>query len=680
LKPLPAGIGFCSGIFSALIPMPFFFIAHNFSTAELKAQWWMPVGALVISLLCFVASKSHTRKSLIAAGIPTLGGIAFLALQNWWHIPAAALVIGTFVVGLLFLIVQSESPSSKIPARPNRSGEDSRVRGALLVSALSGLACLLLPPHVSIWFLGASSTIGFLWLVRTLVRSLRHLKNLSQENKKILVVLICVAIFAFSLFGDWPTSLGLFGVGSGLAAIFLPRSLKPDMLVLSDESWLSFVLENPARLLGITFLFLCAGGTLLLLLPWSAQHGVSISAIDALFTAVSAVCVTGLNVLDTPLNFSFFGQAMIVLLIQVGGLGIMTFSTAAIRLLGSRMSMKHESTAAGLLSAEDRSSIFDSAKTVLKITFGAEALGAIGLSTAFFLHGDTFFMAVWRGIFTAVSAFCNAGFALQSDNLVSFQNHPFVLHTVALLIITGGISPLLIASLSSEGFKKRRLPKLSAQAGIVIFATLFLLFFGFIFLLVNEWNGTLESLSFMDRIHNAWFQSVTTRTAGFNSIAIENLKVSSQTVMMILMFIGGSPGGTAGGIKTTTAGILVLAAWAAIKGRTEIEVFRKHISYRTVYRAAAIATAGLIVTFVAAELMFQTQHMSPRVALFEVISALGTVGLTAGGTSQLDEVGKVLISTCMFLGRVGPLSLFLFLTRKSLVSTWKRIEEDVDVG
>jgi trk system potassium uptake protein len=310
--------------------------------------------------------------------------------------------------------------------------------------------------------------------------------------------------------------------------------------------------------------------------------------------------------------------------------------------------------------------------------FTTEALGAACLFVAFVGHSDSLWQALWQALFTSVSAFCNAGFALQSDNLMSYQGQPWVLHVVAALIITGGLSPLVV--LSIPDVLRRTGRPVAAQIKLALSTTLLLLVVGGVFILMVEWGNTLGGLPLWHRVHNAWFQSVTLRTAGFNSIDIAAVRPATLTLMIVWMFIGGSPGGTAGGIKTTTVATLVLAVVAAVRGRWTVTCFRRRLSHRTVYKATAIATVGAVVVLLSLLMMQLTQAMPTGTALFEVVSALGTVGLSIGGTSFLDEVGKLLIMVCMFMGRVGPLTLFMFLSYRMQQTVWERPEEEIEVG
>jgi trk system potassium uptake protein TrkH len=386
--------------------------------------------------------------------------------------------------------------------------------------------------------------------------------------------------------------------------------------------------------------------------------------------------VTGLIVRDTPNDFSRLGQVIILLLIQVGGLGIMTFATAAIGLLGRRMSLRQERIAATLLSERNRAALFRSLYRTMIIAFGFELLVTPALAVWFLRYGDGAAEALWRGLFTSVSAFCNAGFALQSQSLIPYRDSGVILHLVAGLIVLGGLSPIVIARLPALVRGERA----DLRMKVILSTTALLLVGGFVLVLALEWGTSLHSLSFLDKLNNAWFQSVTARTAGFNSVDFAAVRPPTLTVLMILMFIGGAPGGTAGGIKVTTFFVLALAIVGVLRGRREIAVFGRRIPHSTVYRATAIATLGALVVAGALLAIQITQPLAMGQALFEVVSALGTVGLTVGGTALLDGVGKIIIIVCMFLGRVGPLTAFLLLYDRHTESSWRLPEEELELG
>ncbi|ACY16540.1 TrkH family potassium uptake protein [Haliangium ochraceum] len=470
----------------------------------------------------------------------------------------------------------------------------------------------------------------------------------------------------------------------GAACLLLPMVTRPG---LGRMDWWEPILGHPARFLVVSFAGLCVLGTVLLALPVALEAdvpgvlpGAGLPLVDAAFTAVSAVCVTGLGVVDTPHTFGRLGELILLVLIQLGGLGIMAFSTAALGLLGRRMSLRYEGMVASLMSAQDRNRLHGATRQLIGFTLLTEAVGALVLALLFWQQGDDVASALWRGLFTSVSAFCNAGFSLQSDSLIPYQAAPAILHVIALLIIAGALSPA--AALAVPELVRRRKARVSAQIKLALVTTAALLFGGALLMLTMEWDASLAGMSALDRVHNAWFHSVTLRTAGFNSTDLATTRPETFTVMLVWMFIGGNPGGTAGGAKTVTAALMILAVVAAIRGRAQAHAFGRRISHASVYRAAAIVTVGVLSVLgavIALELT-QAAELTPRMAIFEVVSALATVGLSIGGTALLDEVGKVVIIACMFMGRVGPLTMFMFLQSRSAEDHWQRPEEEINVG
>ncbi len=454
------------------------------------------------------------------------------------------------------------------------------------------------------------------------------------------------------------------------ALVFLPSHS-----VSSRPDWLTSLLGYPERLFVATFGALCTAGTLLLVLPASAADGRSIGLVDAAFTAVSAVCVTGLIVVDTPVAFSPVGQLFLLLLIQLGGLGIMTFSTAAMRMLGRRLPLRHEMAVARILGSA-AGGIFDAARRILIVTLVGEAAGALVLTGLFWIAGDSFWMGLWRGLFTAVSAFCNAGFALQSDSLIGYNRNPLVLYTTAVLIVLGGLSPAAVVSLAL--WPKNRLRSVQFRLAFVMTAALLLLGFGLFASL--EWNGALGGLGPFDRLHNAFFQSVTLRTAGFNSVDFTDLRPATHMFMLVWMFVGGSPGGTAGGIKTTTLAVLILAVVNVVRGTWRIEVFHRRVPDRTILKAGAVSTLGLVTVGLSVLALLITQGQPTASLVFEAVSAFGTVGLSLGATAGLDGLGKAIVMGTMFAGRVGSVTLLMFVAERTVQRAVQRPVEDVDVG
>jgi len=420
--------------------------------------------------------------------------------------------------------------------------------------------------------------------------------------------------------------------------------------------------DRPALLVASSFAALVAAGTLFLSFPAASATGRALAPIDALFTATSAACVTGLIVLDTPVDFSPFGQGVILGLIQIGGLNIMVLSAFAAALLGRHMGLRGERALGQLLDLRPESSAYPLIRFIVLSTLAVEGLGTAVLTGAYLARGESFGGALWKGLFHAVSAFCNAGFALHSDSLVGFRENSLVLLTVAILITAGGLGfGVLAASFYSL---RGRGSGLTVQTRLVLLSSAVLVIAGTLGWAAGEWHRSLAGLGTFDKWVNAFFQSVTLRTAGFNSVDFAPVQPAIVAMMLVWMFVGASPGGTGGGVKTTTAAVLLSVIPAIARGRTRVVLFRRRLALETVYRSAAIAGITLLLTFAALVFLLATQDLAFDAAVFEVVSAVATVGLTLGTTAELDTLGKATIAGVMFLGRIGPLTLALLLARE----------------
>lgn len=665
---------------SAAAPLGF---AHATTGSLPDAPMWLQAvaaGAAALLLLSSLLIMRRPRFGRVAATAGIVGAFG-LASPHLTQAPLAALatlIAGTTALALLWKVGGPLLVWARIRRRPVYEGQ---AQGAAIVATMLWVLWIFAGVERS---LDDAPAIGWVlavgWALATTVLldvewALRNLRVRPRRAVAVLATIAGACAVASAPWERWWWTMSPFAC-IALATAMLLR--QPRRLEMEQTSWWEPLLGHPERLLVGTFAILCVGGTVALALPQSSASGRGIGFIDAAFTSTSAVCVTGLIVRDTPADFSVFGQVIILLLIQVGGLGIMTFSTAALRALGRRMSLRHESAVASLISTQDRGRLFTTAKQILQLTVVAEVIGALVLTMAFASHGDGLGAALWRGVFTSVSAFCNAGFALQSNSLMPYQHSPLVLHVVGLLIIMGGLSPLAVFALPAV--VKRSAEPISAQARLSLVAAAVLLVVGFVFILSFEWNHSLRGLPRIDRIHNAWFQSVTLRTAGFNSVDIAAVRPATLTLMLLWMFIGGSPGGTAGGVKTTTISVLVLSAFQAIRGRWTLEVFGKTIPARTRTKAAVIVVVAAATGLTGLVGIQLTQRMPTGLAVFEVVSALGTVGLSIGGTAQLDGIGKAIIIVCMFVGRVGGVTLLMFLSSRRSLPAIGRPEEEIDVG
>ena len=415
-----------------------------------------------------------------------------------------------------------------------------------------------------------------------------------------------------------------------------------------------------------SFLLVIAVGTLLLTLPISSRTG-RLGVIDAMFTATSATCVTGLVVRDTWSQFSLFGQVIILMLIQVGGLGLVTltsfFALAARRRMGFRdLRLLGES-----VSADGLSKATEVLKIVIKLAAAFEAVGIVLLLFAFVPQFGA--EGVWVSVFTAISAFCNAGFDLFGrfgaySSLVPYVNNYYVQAVIMFMIMAGGLGFMVWVELA-EYRKKRRL---SLHAKVVLQFSVIFWVGGAVLLALLEWSNprTMGGLSVPGRIMAALFQSVSTRTAGMNTIDLAACSPISKLLMSVLQFIGAAPGSTGGGVKVTTFAVLILTIRSVAQGRDDCVIGGHHIESKTVYRALTIIVIGAVAAFGSAVVVYYNTAETVSVidCIFESCSAFGTVGLSVGVTGQLNTGAKLLYMACMFMGRVGPVSLAISLTAK----------------
>lgn len=416
---------------------------------------------------------------------------------------------------------------------------------------------------------------------------------------------------------------------------------------------------KPTRIVAGFFAFQILLGTVLLALPVSARSGESVGVLNALFTATSATCVTGLVVADTWQTWTLFGQGVLLCLIQLGGLGVMTFVTLASLALGRRIGLSQRLLMVSTMNLSSMDGVVRVVRYALMGTFLMEGIGAVILA-ACFIPDFGFFKGVWYGIFHSVSAFCNAGFDLLGQNgpfrsLADYGGHPVVLFTIMALIVTGGLGFAVWYDLG----KNRNWKGLSPYSKLVLGMTAFLIVGGALFFLTAEGHNpaTLGGMKWWEKGLNALFQSVTLRTAGFSVIDQAGLKDSSMVFSILLMLVGGSSGSTAGGIKTATAAILFLALWSGLRGREDVILRGRSISHRRVMDALTLFLA-VTVLFLAGSMALSLMDGLPYLqCAFEVGSALGTVGLSAGLTPGLSGLSRCLLILLMYLGRVGPLSL-----------------------
>ena len=440
--------------------------------------------------------------------------------------------------------------------------------------------------------------------------------------------------------------------------------------------WLS---TNPPVTLLLSFLLVIFLGTILLMLPVSSNNNRVTPFVDALFTATSATCVTGLTVLPTGSHFSLFGQIVILLLIQTGGLGIMTLSTAFALLLGRSINLKLKNVMINVMGGTTRINIFQLLKNIVIATAIIEACGAIILLTKF-AQDFPIREAIYYSIFHSISAFCNAGFSPFDSNLMMYSDSIIISLGIPLLIFFGGLGFTVILDLYRYFFKPQKVRKLSLHSKIVLTTTAILIVIGLVAFFILEYNNTMKGFSFKHRFLASLFQSVTPRTAGFNTIDNGILTNGSVLMTIVLMFIGASPGSTGGGIKTTTLAILSFAIISMLKGKKDISVFKRRIPNDNFREASGLVFLAATFIFVIVMILLIIEPFRFEDIIFEAISAFGTVGLSRGITPFLSSQGKILITLLMYIGRVGPLTLIYAFAKKKNYSNINYAEESIAIG
>ena len=440
---------------------------------------------------------------------------------------------------------------------------------------------------------------------------------------------------------------------------------------------------SPTKIIAVTFLILILTGAFLLTLPVATRDGQGCDFLRALFTATSATCVTGLTPFDTYTQWSGFGQGVLLCLIEVGGLGFMSMATLFVFLLRRRIGLKQRMVMAQALSLNDMEGVVRLQRTVIFGSLSVEALGAAILA-AYFTPRFGFGKALWLGVFHSVSAFCNAGFDVfgflePGASLMTFQDDPLVLLTLGALVVIGGLGFLVWEELA----ERKPLGRMSVYTRLVLSTTAALLLAGWVLTCLLEWNNpdTLGNMPVWEKLLNGFFQSVTLRTAGFAAVDQGKLTEGGKAVSMVIMLIGGSSGSTAGGLKTVTFVVLVLFIWARLRGRSTVCAFRRTIPESQVLDAMTIAIAMLILAMFGAVFICATSPVGFTNALYEAISALATVGLTADTTLRLSVPAQWLIILYMYFGRVGILTISLgFLTGDRAAERFRYAQTSLLIG
>ncbi|MBA4492724.1 TrkH family potassium uptake protein [Paenactinomyces guangxiensis] len=440
---------------------------------------------------------------------------------------------------------------------------------------------------------------------------------------------------------------------------------------------------SPPQVLVIGFAATILAGAFLLSLPISTENGQPLPFIDALFTATSAVCLTGLVVVDTATTFSTFGEMVIMILFQVGGIGIMTFATFFALLVGKKIGIRERLILREAFNKIDMQGVVRLVLAVVIMTLVIEGVGFIILSLRFIPEWG-WGKGLYYAMFHSVSAFNNAGFDLFGDyekfsSLVRYVGDPVVNLTIGGLFTLGGLGFIVILELVEYRVTKR----LSLHTKLVLTMTGILIFVGMVVILAIEWRNpaTLGNLPWYDKLLASFFHSLTPRSAGFNTLSLADMYPATLFFTLFLMFVGASPSSTGGGIKTTTLATILLAVWGMIRGRENVVTFRRRIPYNQVYKALTVTVASITVVLIVTMLLTITENPNNILtAMFETVSAFGTCGLSMGLTSELSLEGKILITITMFAGRLGPLTIAMALARSLKQPPYRYPEERPLIG
>jgi len=438
------------------------------------------------------------------------------------------------------------------------------------------------------------------------------------------------------------------------------------------------------QIIMLAFLLVIVAGSILLSLPLSSANNMDIAYIDALFTATTSTCVTGLVTLPTVTTWSFFGQLIILVLIQIGGMGVITVITGVMILADKRLGIEDRILIGESFNLNSLEGIAKFVKKVIIITLIIELVGALVYMIVFIPEFG--YKGIWIAIFTSVSAFCNAGIDIIAENsLCDYALNPVVNITTMLLIVFGGIGFVVLLDLERiiKNRKRRHLKFLSLHSKIALSVTLFLIIVGAVLFFVFEHNNphSIKGYSLGEKIMVSLFQSITTRTAGFATMPQENLTNASAFVTILLMFVGGSPTGTAGGIKTVTLYILFISAMSVVRNKRTVDVFNRQISANAIKRAIAVFVTSFFIVICSTVIILAFSNGSFIDVIYETVSATATVGLSRNFTGTLNIVGKIVIILTMYLGRVGPISLaFAFSTRKNNENIITNPVEEISVG
>jgi len=444
---------------------------------------------------------------------------------------------------------------------------------------------------------------------------------------------------------------------------------------------------STTQIIMLSFLITILLGSFLLALPVSSANGKPVPYVDAVFTATTATCVTGLVTLPTVSTWSVFGQVVILILIQIGGLGVITIVSAVMIMLHKRMGIGDRLLLQDAFNLNSLAGIVRFVKKVILGTFLVESIGALLYMLVFIPEFGL--KGIWISVFTSISAFCNAGIDIIGYNsLCDYATNPMINITTSMLIILGGIGYIVwwdVMEVAKKATRKnyRIFKNLTLHSKIAIVTTLILILGGGALILLSEFDNplTIGKMSVIDKIQVSLFQSVTTRTAGFATVPQQDLTNTSSILCLLLMFIGGSPVGTAGGIKTVTLAVLVVSALASIQNKNEVSLFERNVSRQAISKAVAVTAMSFAIMFASTLFLSAVTNADALDVLYETVSATATVGLTRDLTPYLNTAGKIVIIATMYFGRVGPISLALALNSdKTNHNIIKNPTEDISIG
>lgn len=532
--------------------------------------------------------------------------------------------------------------------------------------------------------------IIILFCIITLVGLLISKKSLDffMDNKWILFCIILI-------FANFVLLNGIFKLNITFLSKITLLILKLSVIVSRLYRIFLFLIQrlhvNPFVVMILSFVFVIIFGSFILMLPRAVVSGKSLNYIDALFISASATCVTGLSVIDIGKDLSLLGQLIVLSLIQIGGLGLMTLMCFFTIAFGTGFGLRERVMMRDILSIGVIGKISKIIVFILLLTISVEAFGSILYYFSFdFKENRDFLYRVYFSIFHAVSAFCNAGFSLNSNSLMDYKGNIPVNLTTSLLIVSGGLGFIVMYNIVSV-FKRKilksvmhiddgYLPRFSVHTNLVFITTALLIIVGALLFYLFEGNYTLFDMGLKERIVVSFFQSITSRTAGFNTVEINNICNATLLLLVLLMFIGASPGGTGGGIKTSTFTVLLLSILSILKNRENVECFRRTIQKKSVDNAFLVIFLSLILVSLSSMIMLLTENIEFRRVLFEVVSAFGTVGLSTGITPFLTDAGKVILVLVMFIGRIGPISVVVAMSHHGVPQKYGYPESEVMIG